>query len=95
MSAYIRRHPEIRDAIISGGDPLSLPLEQLDFILGELRSIPHLEIIRIGTRVPVVLPMKITPELVAVLENCQQADGSVRVPDVLVSYMGGLRRIEP
>jgi len=61
MVDYIRKHPEIRDAIVSGGDPLSLPLEQLDFILGELRSIPHLEIIRIGTRVPVVLPMKIPP----------------------------------
>ena len=69
MTDYIRKHPEIRDAIVSGGDPLSLPLEQLDFILGELRSIPHIEIIRIGTRVPVVLPMKITPELVAVLEK--------------------------
>jgi lysine 2,3-aminomutase len=69
MVDYIRKHPEVRDAIVSGGDPLTLPLEQLDFILGQLRSIPHLEMIRIGTRVPVVLPMRVTPELVAVLEK--------------------------
>jgi lysine 2,3-aminomutase len=67
MVDYLRGRPEVRDAIVSGGDPLSLPLEQLDFILGQLRTVPHLEIIRIGTRVPVVLPMRVTPELVAVL----------------------------
>ncbi len=69
MAEYLRGRPQVRDAIVSGGDPLTLPLEQLDFILGTLRSIPHLEIIRVGTRVPVVMPMRITPELVAVLER--------------------------
>jgi len=66
---YIRRTPEIRDVLLSGGDPLMLPDEQLDWILGELRSIPHLQVIRIGTRMPVVLPYRITPELVAVLKK--------------------------
>ena len=66
---YIRRHPEIRDVILSGGDPLLLADEQLDRILTALRSIPHLEIIRIGTRAPVVLPQRITPNLVRVLRR--------------------------
>jgi len=66
---YIRRTREIRDVLLSGGDPLMLPDEQLDWILGELRSIPHLQVIRIGTRMPVVLPYRITPELVAVLKK--------------------------
>src|SRR6056297_478221 len=66
---YIRRHPEIRDVILSGGDPLLLADEQLDRILTALRSIPHLEIIRIGTRVPVVLPQRITANLVRILRR--------------------------
>ena len=62
MVAYIRRHPEIRDALVSGGDPLTLPPDRLDYILSSLRSIDHLEIIRVGSRVPVVMPMAITDE---------------------------------
>lgn len=69
MVRYIRRHPQIRDALVSGGDPLTLPLDQLDYILSQLRSIDHLEIIRIGSRVPVVMPMGITDDLVGVLEK--------------------------
>jgi lysine 2,3-aminomutase len=69
MVDYIRRHPDIRDALVSGGDPLTLPLEKLEFILSSLRSIDHLEIIRIGSRVPVVMPMRITGELVSLLER--------------------------
>jgi lysine 2,3-aminomutase len=60
---YIRNHPEIRDVILSGGDPLLLADERLEWILKELRAIPSVEIIRIGTRVPVVLPQRITPAL--------------------------------
>jgi lysine 2,3-aminomutase len=71
MVEYIQGHPEIRDALVSGGDPLTLPLERLDYILSRLRAIDHLEIIRIGSRVPVVLPMAVTRELVAVLEKYQ------------------------
>jgi lysine 2,3-aminomutase len=58
---YIRNHPEIRDVILSGGDPLLLADERLEWILKELRAIQSVEIIRIGTRVPVVLPQRITP----------------------------------
>lgn len=67
--AYIRAHPEIRDVLVSGGDPLTLPPAQLDYVLAGLRAIPHVEIVRIGSREPVMLPMRITPELVEVLER--------------------------
>src|SRR5574338_224336 len=60
---YIRENPQIRDVIISGGDPLVLPTRILEEVLSRLREIEHVEIIRIGTRVPVFLPMRITPEL--------------------------------
>ncbi|MDO3378575.1 KamA family radical SAM protein [Geoalkalibacter halelectricus] len=66
---YIRNHAEIRDVILSGGDPLLLADEKLDGILKALRAIPHVEIIRIGSRVPVVLPQRITPALVRVLRK--------------------------
>ncbi len=66
---YIRNHPEIRDVILSGGDPLLVPDKELDRILGELRSIPHLEIIRIGTRVPGTLPQRVTEKLCAILKK--------------------------
>ncbi len=61
---YIRNHSEIRDVLLSGGDPLTLPDEKLKYLLTGLRAIPHVEIIRIGTKVPVVLPQRITPALV-------------------------------
>lgn len=64
---YIRRTPQVRDVLLSGGDPFLLSDEFLDWILAELRSIEHVEIIRIGTRTPVVLPQRITPELVEIL----------------------------
>ncbi|HEY7528881.1 MAG TPA: KamA family radical SAM protein [Candidatus Deferrimicrobiaceae bacterium] len=69
MFSYIRRHEEIRDVIVSGGDPLTLPTSRIEFILKNLRKIPHVEIIRIGTRVPVVLPMRVDDELCGVLEK--------------------------
>ncbi len=68
---YIRKTPEIRDVLLSGGDPFLLPDDYLDWILQELRSIGHVEIIRIGTRTPVVLPYRITPELVGILRKHQ------------------------
>jgi lysine 2,3-aminomutase len=67
--AYIARTRRIRDVLISGGDPLLLATGKLDYILGRLRAIPHVEIIRIGTRVPVVNPMRIDDELAAVLRK--------------------------
>ena len=66
---YIRKHSEVRDVILSGGDPLLVPDKELDRILSELRSIPHLEIIRIGTRVPGTLPQRVTPELCDILKK--------------------------
>jgi lysine 2,3-aminomutase len=67
--AYIRKTPKVRDVLLSGGDPLLLPDEKLHQILGELRSISHVEIIRIGTRVPCTLPQRITPELADLLKR--------------------------
>ena len=66
---YIRAHEEIRDVIVSGGDPLMLGDDRLEFILTHLRAIPHLEILRIGTRVPCFLPQRITPKLAAMLRK--------------------------
>jgi len=66
---YIRRTPVIRDVLLSGGDPLMLSDEYLDWILGELRAIPHVQVIRIGTRMPVVLPYRVTDNLVKVLKK--------------------------
>ena len=65
--AYIASHPEVRDVLLSGGDPLILPLKLLDSLLGRLRAIPHVEIIRMSTRLPVFLPMMVTAELCEVL----------------------------
>jgi lysine 2,3-aminomutase len=59
---YIERTPQIRDVLLSGGDPMILPPKITDMILSRLRAIPHLEIIRFGTRVPVFLPMRVTEE---------------------------------
>jgi lysine 2,3-aminomutase len=61
---YIRNHPEIRDVVISGGDPLSNSDERLDYILGSLRAIPHIEMFRLGTRNLVTLPQRITDDFI-------------------------------
>jgi len=66
---YIRNTPQVRDVLLSGGDPFLLSDDYLDWILTELRAIPHVEVIRIGTRTPVVLPYRITDELVAMLKK--------------------------
>ena len=59
MVEYVRDHPEIHDVIISGGDPLTLPLEKLAYFVDALTALPHLDVIRIGTRVPVTLPQRL------------------------------------
>ncbi|WP_334110876.1 glutamate 2,3-aminomutase [Thermodesulfitimonas autotrophica] len=64
---YIRSNPEIRDVLVTGGDALLLPDHQLDWLLGKLHRIPHVEIKRLGTRTPVTLPQRITEALCAVL----------------------------
>jgi len=66
---YIANHPEIRDVLLSGGDPLILPQKVLEHILERLRAIEHLEIIRIGSRVPVFLPQRIDENLVNMLKR--------------------------
>ncbi len=66
---YIREHKEIRDVLLSGGDPFLLSDEYLDWILAEVKKIPHVEVIRIGTRTPVVLPQRITDSLIDVLKK--------------------------
>jgi lysine 2,3-aminomutase len=66
--AYLREHPEVRDLIISGGDPLAMATSRLVAILTELRKIPSIETIRLATRVPVVLPTRVTEELLDALK---------------------------
>jgi lysine 2,3-aminomutase len=66
---YIRKTPAVRDVLLSGGDPFMLSDEMLDWILGEVRSIDHVEVVRIGTRMPVVLPYRVTDDLVRVLSR--------------------------
>ena len=66
---YIATHPEIRDVLISGGDPLTLSDDKIEWLLSRLRKIPHVEFIRMGTKVPVVLPQRITPELTKILKK--------------------------
>ena len=64
---WIAEHPEVRDVLITGGDPFLLSDEQLDYLVSKLRELPHLEMIRFGSRLPVVLPQRITPGLLKVL----------------------------
>jgi len=66
---YIAAHPEIRDVLLSGGDPLLLSDAKLEHLISRLRAIPHVEFIRIGSRIPVFLPQRITPELCAILRR--------------------------
>ena len=66
---YLKKHPEVRDVLISGGDPLLLSDAKLDHILGRLRQIPSVEFVRIGSRIPIFLPQRITHDLVAMLKK--------------------------
>lgn len=66
---YIRNHPEVRDVVVSGGDPLSNSDERLDYILGSLRAIPHVEMFRLGTRNLVTLPQRITDDFIYMLRK--------------------------
>lgn len=66
---YIRQTPTVRDVLISGGDPLALSDERLDWILTNLRQIPHVEFVRIGSKMPAVLPQRITPKLCRMLRK--------------------------
>lgn len=66
---YIEQTPQVRDVLLSGGDPLLLSDKKIDYLLGRLRAIPHVEFIRIGSRIPIFLPQRITPELCEVLKK--------------------------
>lgn len=66
---YIRQHPEISDVLLTGGDPLTLSDSKIESILSSLRSIPHVKIVRIGSRYPVFLPQRITPALCDILSK--------------------------
>lgn len=76
---YIRSNPQIRDVILSGGDPLILNDEKFEWVLQGLRAIPTLEIIRLGTRIPVFLPQRITRKLVSILKRYHPIYMSVHV----------------
>lgn len=67
--AYIEAHTEIRDVLISGGDPLTLADDRLDYLLGRLRAIKHVEFVRLGSKVPTVLPMRVTKSLTQILKK--------------------------
>jgi len=67
--SYLEKHSEVRDVLLSGGDPLLLSDVKLNAILTRLRKIPSIEFVRIGTRIPIFLPQRITPELVAMLRT--------------------------
>ena len=67
--AWLRKTPAIRDVLVSGGDPLSLGDDRLAVLLRDLRAIPHVELIRLGTKIPAALPMRITPALVRILRK--------------------------
>ena len=66
---YLKRTPQVRDVLLSGGDPLTMAPRILEELLSRLREIPHIEVIRIGSRVPVFMPMRVTPELTSMLEK--------------------------
>ena len=67
--AYLQKHTEVRDVLLSGGDPLLFSDEKLEYLIGRVRAIPHIEFVRIGTRVPVFLPQRITPQLCQMLQK--------------------------
>ena len=66
---YIAGTPAVRDVLLSGGDPLTMPGERLEWLLGRLAAIPHVEMVRIGTKVPAVLPQRVTPALTGMLRR--------------------------
>ncbi|MFN4090936.1 MAG: KamA family radical SAM protein, partial [Alphaproteobacteria bacterium] len=67
--AYLAEHTEVRDVLLSGGDPLTIHDDKLDWLLSRLRAIPHIEFVRLGSKVPVVLPMRVTKDLARMLRR--------------------------
>ncbi len=87
--AYIAGNRHIRDVLLSGGDPLTLSDEKLEWLLSRLKMIPHLELLRIGTKVPAVMPQRITPALTRMLKRYHPLWMSIHVthPDELTPEM--------
>ena len=87
--AYIRENSQIRDVLLSGGDPLTLSDSKLEWLLSHLKEIPHVEILRIGTKVPVVMPQRITTELIYTLKRFHPLWISIHVnhPDEITPEM--------
>jgi lysine 2,3-aminomutase len=69
--AYVRQTPGVRDVLLSGGDPLTMSTERLEYIVAKLHEIPHVEIVRYGTAIPVVMPQRVTDELLAMMKKYQ------------------------
>jgi lysine 2,3-aminomutase len=87
--AYIRKNAQIRDVLLSGGDPLTLSDAKLEWLLSRLKEIPHVEILRIGTKVPVVMPQRITTQLIYTLKRFHPLWMSIHVnhPDEITPEM--------
>jgi lysine 2,3-aminomutase len=83
--AYLEEHTEVRDVLLSGGDPLTIGDDKLDWLLGRLRAIKHIEFLRIGTKIPMVLPQRVTSSLTRVLKKHHPLFMSIHVthPDEL------------
>jgi lysine 2,3-aminomutase len=77
--SYLKQHTEVRDVLLSGGDPLLFSDAKLEGLLRQLRAIPHIEFLRIGTRIPIFLPQRITPELTQMLRQFHPLFMSVHV----------------
>lgn len=93
---YVRTHPEVRDVLISGGDPLLLSDSKIDYLLSQLRDMEHVEFLRIGTRIPLFLPQRITPELCAVLKKYHPLFVSVHAnhpKELSLEVRNGLERL--
>jgi lysine 2,3-aminomutase len=88
--AYIEATPVVRDVLVSGGDPLTLPDEKLAWLLSRLRRIPHVEMLRLGSKVPVVLPQRITADLTRMLKRYHPLWMSIHFthPDELTPEVG-------
>lgn len=86
---YIEQHEEVNDVVISGGDPLTLPTEMLEKLLARLRAVPHVSVIRLGTKVTTVLPQRITARLVNMIAKYHPVFMSIHVthPDELTPEM--------
>jgi len=93
---YLARHTEIRDVLFSGGDPLLFSDDKLEYLLQRVRAIPHIEFVRIGSRVPIFLPQRITPELCAMLQKYHPLWMSVHVnhpKELTLEVRQGLERL--